>query len=91
MSVNQFNIQIMKKIKIDKIQISDMSPDEKMNVNGGDNAQNQQDVVWTVTVVTVTVTARTMDGWPGCLSTTCLSKNPGTQDSCGLCTTHQHC
>ena len=56
MSVNQFNIQIMKKIKIDKIQISDMSPDEKMNVNGGDNAQNQQDAVWTVTVVTVTVT-----------------------------------
>ena len=81
----------MKKIKIDKIKIADMSLDRKMDVNGGvaDDKQQAQ-FIWTVTV-TVTVTARTMDGWPGCYTEGCLSKNPGTQDSCGLCTTNRNC
>lgn len=82
----------MKKIKIDKIQIADMSLDRKMDVNGGGAVNQQQQLIWTVTVtVTIPLTGRTMDGWPGCYTEGCLSKNPGTQDSCGLCTTNRNC
>lgn len=75
----------MKKLHIDKIKLSDMSTNEQESVQGG--AQ----VGPTGTVITILVISETMTIIQGCYSFQCHSKNPGTADSCGLCTTHQRC
>lgn len=76
----------MKELKIEKIKLSEMSLEEQRQMEGGE----QWVGVITVSVATTT-TGRTMDTWPGCNTQDCLTKNPGTQDSCGLCTTRYAC
>lgn len=75
----------MKKLKIERINLSEMKPNEMDNVNGGIN--------WRTTVlkqITKRIIQYTFLGGP-CVSSSCLSSNPGTQDSCGLCTTNYRC
>lgn len=75
----------MKKLKIDKINLSEMKFNDMDNVNGGFD--------WRTSIikqVTKQVIKYTFLGGP-CVSCDCLSSRPGTQDSCGLCTTNYRC
>jgi len=74
----------MKKLKIDKIKLSKMPIDEQKHIQGGYDG-----LISVVSIITVS--ARTMNTWPGCYTDNCLTNRPGTQDSCGLCTTNHAC
>ena len=71
----------MKKLKLDKINLSDMNLDEMNKVNGG-------------TAVTWKTVCGSLIRWSCiCYTNACsnLTCRPGTQDSCGLCTTNYAC
>jgi len=74
----------MKKLKIDKIKLTDLSKNDQRNIIGGEAG------VWTIGTI-ITIRPTTIGGTPDCPSQDQLTCKPGHQDSCGLCTTHQHC
>lgn len=76
----------MKKLTIKKIKLAELSLESQRQIKGGDTSPQSVTIT-----ITTTVTARTMNTWPGCFTENCLTKKPGTQDSCGLCTTNYAC
>lgn len=81
----------MKKLKLDKINLSEMELDSMKSVYGGANQQTASITVTTVTVPITIVSA--VASCIDCVATlqTCITCKPGNQDSCGLCTTENRC
>lgn len=74
----------MKKLKLSKIKLSEMSLEEQSHIYGGYDGT-------TITVTATVAIVETMHTFPGCFSDGCLTRTPGHQDSCGLCTTNYAC
>ena len=69
----------MSKLKLNKITISNLNPEESSSIRGG--------ISWTITTTVLISTVIASSACPETMSnnTNCLTDRPGTQDSCGLC------
>lgn len=88
------NFYYMKKLKLDKINLSEMKLDEMNSVNGGGNVDANQELFLTWKTVCGSLIRYTCAFCQPTRTNACsknLSCRPGEQDSCGLCTTRYAC
>lgn len=79
MEIQQFLITtVMSKLKLNKFTVGKLTPEECANIQGG-----AETLTPIYTIVVTTTECLTREG--------CLTNHPGTEDSCGLCTTHYMC
>jgi hypothetical protein len=70
----------MKKLRLEKITLSELSLDEQNNIKGGTHPTTTTiSIASLILCSTIATIASKHDA-------TCLTNKPGTQDSCGLCT-----
>ena len=80
----------MKKLKLEKLKLNDLSAGDQKNVLGG----NVQPASWVTTVTTISIASYLVNSCIECTDTLqngCFTQEPGHQDSCGLCTTNYRC
>lgn len=75
-------------MKLNKVTISALSDDVASRIKAGDDVKAEAASISTITTITFPVTITII--WRPETEPR-LSDNPGTQDSCGLCTTHYAC
>ena len=79
----------MNKLKLEKIKLQDLSPEQQKNINGG-----KQITTWTIIPVTIGILTETISEASRTMCNVscdnCVSNNPGTQNSCGLCQSKQY-
>ena len=78
----------MKKMKLNKVTISALSDDVASRIKAGDDVKAEAASITTISTITIPVTITII--WRPETEPR-PSDNPGTQDSCGLCTTHYAC
>jgi hypothetical protein len=75
----------MKKLKLEKIKLSELTLNDQKNIVGGTNPTTTTISIASLMICTTTSVLASSP------AATCLTNHPGTQDSCGLCTTNYKC
>ena len=75
----------MNKLKLEKIKLQDLSPEQQKNINGGE----QITTTWTIIPVTIGILTQTISEASRTMcnvscDNNCISNNPG-QNSCTMC------
>ena len=84
------NSNIMNKLKLEKIKLQDLSPEQQKSINGGDKNNTSLTVTTSIVPITIGILTETITEASKTMcnvscDNNCVSNNPGTQNSCGLC------